>query len=304
MARKLAAGTALLLIVLLTALAGGGGLQWPRGDAFVLAGQWEDQPEFDEPTGIAVTDAFIYISDARNGRIQQRRHDGQWIRNIGVGELQRPMNLSVHQGRIYAADYFADAIAVFAADGQLQQWLKPADGLNSPGGVDVFDDGSLLVADTYGQRVLRFAADGQVIQQWREGFNYPTDVAVTPDGGFVVADGYNDRVQQFDRNGQYLRSWGGPFASNIRGALPGWFATTASIAVAPDGRIAVADYFNDRLQIFGSDARLLSIIEQQPSSTARHSAMGVAFAPDGSLWATHHSRHRFEHWVPVTDPGT
>ncbi len=297
MRRKLAAASALLLIALLALVAIGGGLQRPRGDGYALREHWGGHPAFNEPTGIAVNADFVYVSDARNARIQAFHHDGRWHRDLGVGELRRPMNLSWHAGQLYAADYFRDAIAVFDGDGRLLRWLQPDDGLRSPGGVDVFDDGSLLVADTYGQRVVHFAPDGRVLRQWSDGFNYPTDVAVTPDGGFLVADGYNDRVRQFDAEGRHRRSWGGPFALNIRGPWPGWFATTTSVAVAADGRIAVADYFNDRLQVFSGNGRLLSLIEQQPSGTARHSAMGVDFATDGSLWVTHHALHRVEHWV-------
>ena len=305
MRRNIVVGALALAAALILLLVAGGAVQWQRIAPYEAVGHWAGESLLNEPTGIAASGRYVFVSDARNARVQVFDHCGTPVRTIGDGVLRRPMNLSLRGDRLYVADYFRDAIATFDIEGRMLRWAAPEDGLTSPGGVDAYPDGSLLVADTYGQRVVHFAEDGRLRRTWGgDGirFNYPTDVAITDDGGFVVADGYNDRVQQFDADGQLVRRWGGPFALNIRGPFPGWFATAASIAVGPDGRIAVADYFNNRLQVFDARGRFLTAMPQRTSGSARHSAMGVAFAPDGTLWATHHALHAVEAWAAADPP--
>lgn len=295
-AASLLAALALLVAVVLAA----GSLQWPREAPYRPGERFAGPALLSEPTGIAAGRDRIYVSDARHARIVVLDHDGRLRGEIGAGALQRPMNLSLRDGRLYVADYFRDAVAIFAADGgALLDWVAPADGLRSPGGVDVFDDGSLLVADTYGQRIVHFAVDGRVLRQWQDRFDYPTDVAVTADGGFVVADGYNHRYLRFDARGRLAQRRGGPFGIGLPGALPGWFSVAAAIAVSGDGRIAVADYFNDRIQLFDGAGKLLSVFAVERAPGVRHGPMGLDFAPDGSLWAVHHALHRIERWLPA-----
>ncbi len=88
------------------------------GYEFVAA--WGEKGEgpgqFDDPTGVAVADGELFVSDARNGRIQVFDLDGVFKRQIGEpgdgpGQLGRPMNLTVALGRLYVADYWNEASA-------------------------------------------------------------------------------------------------------------------------------------------------------------------------------------------------
>lgn len=84
-------------------------------------------------------------------------------------------------------------------------------------------------------------------------FRAPTDVSWSADGRAYVSDGYNNsRVAVFDRNGAPLFSFG-EFGSG-----PGQFSTVHSVAVAPDGRVYIADRGNNRIQIFSADGKYLS----------------------------------------------
>jgi peptidylglycine monooxygenase len=58
-----------------------------------------------------------------------------------------------------------------------------------------------------------------------------------------VADWGNNRVQRLDGQGRFVASWGAP------GRGPGELATPWDVAVAPDGRVLVADYGNHRVQV-------------------------------------------------------
>ncbi len=55
--------------------------------------------QFHDPTGIAISGDEVFVSDARNGRIQVFDVAGNFLRSFGKvgngpGELGRPMNLS------------------------------------------------------------------------------------------------------------------------------------------------------------------------------------------------------------------
>ena len=168
------------------------------GYRFISAwGQLGSKPgQFHDPTGIAVTDTEVFVSDARNARIQVFDYEGRFKRQFGskgdgLGQLGRPMNLTIHGDELYVADYWNDRIQVFALDGTpLRMIGKTGNGpgeFNAPGGVAIGPNGDLYVADFYNHRVQHLKTDGQFIEQWgttgeagiwAEEFNYPTDVTL------------------------------------------------------------------------------------------------------------------------------
>ncbi|MDX1755541.1 MAG: NHL repeat-containing protein [Marinobacter sp.] len=295
----------LMLVGLVLTLAGCGALNWEREPPYILVASWgspgEAPGQFRDPTGIAVTGDEVFVADARNSRIQVFDKQGRFRRSFGEQVLGRPMNLAIADGHLYVPDFFRDVVHVFSLSGRLLDQLAPPDGFDSPGGVGVYPDGSVLVADSYGQRIVHLTSDGTLIRQWqgqgyRAGqFNYPTDVALSSKEGFYVADGYNDRVQHFGPEGVIVRKWGGPLALNIHGPFNGWFATVTSIAVGPEGEVFVVDFYNDRIQKFDAAGTFLTAFGREPRNGG-HTELAVAVDRDGTVWSTNLSEHRVEQW--------
>jgi len=77
----------------------------------------------------------------------------------------------------------------------------------------------------------------------------PTTLAAHPDGGWLVTDSGHNRLVWFDARARVLATWGGP------GEKPGAFRRPLGVAVGPEGRIFVADYLNDRLQVLDRKGR-------------------------------------------------
>lgn len=304
--------SAVAILVLLAVLAwAGGAINWNQEPPYELTQHWGEKGsgpgQFNDPTGIVVTADEVFVADASNSRIQVLDKQGNFLRAFGTERLGRPMNLAIADGKLYVPDYFEDVIYVFTLGGEFLRAIEADDGLNSPGGVAVRPDGSLLVADTYAQRIVHLAPDGKVLASWggtgidAGEFSYPTDVAIAPDGGFYVADGYNDRIQQFGSDGQFIRKWGGPFGMNIYGPFKGWFTTASSIAVGSDGAVYVADFYNDRIQKFTADGVFLTAFGT-PAQGAGHSAMGVALDAAGRVWTANFAGNRVEMWRPTQTP--
>lgn len=295
----------LTLIAFAVALAWlGGAINWNQEPPYKLVQSWGEKGsepgQFNDPTGVAVTDEEVFVSDARNSRIQVFDKQGNFKRAFGHQQLGRPMNLVIANGKLYVPDYFKDVIQIFTLGGDFVTAVEPQDGFDSPGGVAVRSDGSLLVADTYASRIVHMTADGRVLRIWGQNgethFSYPTDVVTSPEGGFYVADGYNDRVQKFGASGALQYKWGGPFGLNIFGPFKGWFTTVTSLAIAQDGSLFTADFYNDRIQKFTPDGIFLTAfgtISQGPG----HTAIAVAADRNGDVFSANFANNIIEKWV-------
>lgn len=110
----------------------------------------------------------------------------------------------------------------------------------------------VYVVDTGNRRVAIFRLDGSPIGQWRSGgpaFGFaPHAVAVAPATGEVyvlsrLPWGFIDR---FSPSGAWLGGWGDT------GSAAGQMEYPEDLAVLPDGRVAVADSGNGRLQVFSA----------------------------------------------------
>ncbi|MDM8181541.1 MULTISPECIES: NHL repeat-containing protein [Marinobacter] len=308
------------LVAALTLLGcAGGAINWNQEPPYSLTLAWGEKGsapgQFNDPTGIAVTDTEVFISDARNGRIQVFDHQGHFKREFGapgdgIGELGRPMNLTIHNDKLYVPEYMNDRIQVFSLTGEPLRIIgSPGKGpgqFNAPAGVAVANDGDLFVADFYNHRVQHLNADGSFVKQWgttgKTGrsageFTYPTDVALGKDGALYVADGYGNRVQVFDAGGDFLHKWGGPFALGLYGPFKGWFTTATSIAIGPEDNAFVADFYNDRIQKFAADGGYLTAFGSEPENPG-HTAMAVAVGNDGAVWSVNFTDNRVGRWQP------
>ena len=102
-------GAAFLTVAILAGLGFLAFVPFPKEDGYAFVTSWGRKGtapgEFNDPTGIAVAGAEVFVSDSRNGRIQVFDLDGNFLRTFGrpgtaIGELGRPMNLTVRDGEI------------------------------------------------------------------------------------------------------------------------------------------------------------------------------------------------------------
>ncbi len=273
--------------------------------------------QFNDPTGLALSGSELFVSDARNGRIQVFDLGGKYIRSFGSigdkpGQLGRPMNLAISGNEIFVPEYFNDRIQVFDLAGNSKRLIGSKGSgpgqFNAPGGVAVDAKGNLYVADFYNHRIEQLKSDGSFIRQWgttgKSGiwagqFGYPTDVAIAADNSLYVADGYNDRIQVFNSKGDFSFKWGGPLALNIYGPFNGWFATVTSVAIDKAGNVFVADFYNDRIQKFASDGTFLTSFGSKGSGPGQFSyPIAIAIGDDGSIFVADFGNNRIQKWQP------
>ena len=143
-----------------------------------------------------------------------------------------------------------------------------------PHGMYVDDDGNVWVADAlgfgdqppgWGHIVVKFSPDGEVLLTLGEqgvagdGPNHltkPSDIVVAPNGDIFVADGHDaggsNRIVKFDSEGNYLMEWGST------GGDHGDFSDPHALAMDSQGRLFVADRYNNRIQIFTQEGEHLA----------------------------------------------
>jgi hypothetical protein len=103
----------------------------------------------------------------------------------------------------------------------------------------------IFVLSNDGKELLKTFGERNVSGTDETHFGLPQDVGFLPDGRVLIADGYdNSRVMVLDASWNYQTEFGKP------GDGPGEFQVVHSIAMAPGGRILVADRDNRRVQIF------------------------------------------------------
>lgn len=172
----------------------------------------------------------------------------------------QPLGISFDkQGNAYIADVSngarASVIDVFGPDGKLLRTFGGSDSLDSPNGIAVADDGTVYVADSGNGRLQVFDASGQRIGMIDRGvadgnLGMPRGLAFDDQGHMVVVDSTASRVQAYaplvtgETGPRYINYFG------EAGSADGDFSYPNGLATDGRGRVYVADWGNDRLEIW------------------------------------------------------
>lgn len=153
---------------------------------------------------------------------------GSFIKSFGAGMFLFPHGMSVDsRDRIWVTDQQS-------SDGK---------------GAQVF------AFDRTGKVLLALGKPG-VSAPGPDTFAEPTAVVVAPNGTIFVADGHSSgkgpaRIVKFDAQGRFLKTWG------ERGPGPDQLEVPHALAMDSRGRLFVGDRWNNRIQIYDQEGRLL-----------------------------------------------
>ena len=254
----------------------------PDGSVSLLAGGAEGYRDgigpdalFNTPSGVALDrEGNLYVADTGNHAIRKVTRDGKVSTLAGSGvagfadgmgaqaQFNGPVGVAVDRdGVVYVADTYNDRIRRIARDGSvttLAGGTRPgfADGVgaaalfDTPCGIAVAPDGSVVVADSRNDAIRAIGRDGAVTtlavapELEREPLlRRPMALAVTHDGFVYVATGGRGRVVQVAPGGAVgilpdARQPADP-ASGVDGSVQ--FYGPRGLALASDGTLLVSD---------------------------------------------------------------
>jgi len=138
-------------------------------------------------------------------------------------------------------------------------------------------NGRIQVFDHEGRFRRAFGRPGEAPGQ----LGRPMNVAIRG-SALYVAEYFNDRIQIFDLDGTPRTTIGAP------GSAPGRFDAPGGVAVAANGDLYVADFYNHRVQQLRADGRFVRQWGTTGESGIAAGTFGyptdVALAPDGTLF--------------------
>jgi hypothetical protein len=260
--------------------------------------------QFNGPTGIAINPTnesrggYIYVSDSGNNRIEIFSPECKYSESFGTsgsenGELSDPMGLAfgvsyLHEAHILAvADSGNNRIeqfkgtkhefsAVYGSKGSGEgQFDDPTD-IALAGPAAFGDSDEFYVVDSGNDRVQEFSETSagekeprfKYIQKFgtkgTETGELSSPTAIVLDrttGDLDITDTGNNRVEEFLPSGTYVAKFGSAGAGSEE------FESPKGIAVGPTGSVDVADYANDRVDIWQSAHSQEAYAETEPATS-------------------------------------
>jgi DNA-binding beta-propeller fold protein YncE len=218
--------------------------------------------QIESPSGIAVApDGTVFVLSKKLNKVVIYDSGYRPRREI---EVSNPQVATVSGGKLYLVTYRGIMIGdlrgnQITAFGRRGRELGQVD---HPGGIAVGADGKVFVADTLNYRVQAFDADGDLL--WHAGeppaqgeairnrgrrFGLPVGLAVGDDGLLYLVDAFNGLILVLDPlDGEELARYG------EWGHDEGMLYYPAGIAHGEGSRFAVADKYNDRVQVLDIDS--------------------------------------------------
>ena len=220
-----------------------------------------------------------------------------------IGGVKRPRHIAfATTGEIVVCEENANCVSVFDSSYKHIRSFGNTGSeegkLEGPLGVAVSADNTLFVCSFQG--VKKFTLEGQFIASvgsygsGRLQFHSPYAIAYNGTNNKVyVCDTNNHRITILNTDLTFHGSFG------CKGSDPGKLNSPFSITVDLKGNVLVADYNNNRIQVFDASGHFLSAITHTTPEQRLQYPIGVSVGPDSSLYVVELYLHR----VSIFDAG-
>ena len=221
------------------------------------------------------------------------KHASTWSMPPEGARVPAPRGMTVSPDKEYLVLDNVGRVLVFNENGELQkQWWMPEYDVGKAEGICVLKDGRIVVADTHYHRVVFFDHEGAVTGMFGQrgsepgDFVYPVAITQDPEENLYICEyGQNDRVQKFRPDGTFLLQFGGP------GIEPGRFQRPSGI-VWYDHQLFVVDAFNNRIQVFTEDGKLVAILGESDRIAEVHYPYDITVDQNGDLFVVEYGAGR------------
>lgn len=232
----------------------------PNGEFIRVFGEaGKEMLQLWDPIDVAVLpDGRSYVVDKTQDKLVEFDQTGRAVRAIEVEEA--PLSVTVTDENLFVTT--ESGVLIADLDGNLLTGYilrgKEPGSFDRPGGVTVGEDGTLYIADSLNYRVQALSTSGEPLWQYGEPldpstavmndsetrkFGLPSNITMDENGLIYVVDGLNHELVVLDTTGEKIETIGD------MGDADGAFYYPDGIDYN-DGRLVVADKFNDRVSIF------------------------------------------------------
>ena len=140
----------------------------------------------------------------------------------------------------------------------------------------VIADHCIHVYDESGKRKATIGSEGSGALQ----FKSPRGIAINGEVVYVAEWG-GHRIHKLTTGGEFIGTFG------ERGSGIGQFNGPYDVKISPDGKVYVADFVNDRVQVFNPDWTISHVIDNSVSGDCGFSSpTGIAFDLSGDVHVT------------------
>ncbi|HUR56998.1 MAG TPA: hypothetical protein VM029_04780 [Opitutaceae bacterium] len=250
--------------------------------AAVLGQQGSGNGQFSQPYGIAIerTTGDLYIAERGNHRVQRITNTGTFVMGWGTpgtaqGQFNEPIGVAIDAaGDVYVTEHSNHRVQKFRIAQSGGSWSASnvamwgsqgsANGqFNTPYGILADAAGNIFVADGFNGRVQRFTTSGAFqssiggpgtgpgqfvvatgITMDSTGALYVTSTNTDPTNA-ALGDSNSQWVSKFTAAGAFVSRWGAGLGSG-----QGQFRLPFSVVISTENRAFVADYYNNRVQVF------------------------------------------------------
>ena len=173
-------------------------------------------------------------------------------------------------------------------------------GLKKPWGVDLTENGQVIVSEhngdcitvlnKEGEKIISFGTSGTGIGQ----FKYPSGIAVTVNGTILVADTDNHRIQELSIEGESIRCIGKLGNEALQFRYPKGIAVSKTT-----GQIFVADEFNHRIQVLNPDFTFCHSFGTEGTKPGRFiQPSDMTIDSEGFVYVADKDNHRIQRFTP------
>ena len=179
--------------------------------------------------------------------------------------------------------------------------VKSITGLNRPWGIDVTDDGLMIVSEYYGHCITVLDREGKKINSFgslgsgRCQFKYPSGIAVTSNRTILVGDSGNHRIQELTMEGECIACIG------ERGNGPFQLQYPRGITInKTTGQVFVADEDNHRIQVLNPDLTFSYTFGSNGSGQGQFVyPCDVTLDSKGFVYVADYNNHRIQKFTPT-----
>jgi uncharacterized protein (TIGR03663 family) len=282
--------------------------------------------QFSGPRGLSVAgdDSAIYVVDMGNARVERFDGLGQFVgiwggtdSNVVFSKTDSGLGptgiaVSADGQLIYVADTWAHRIVVLDNSGRMvREFGTYADTADSPDpsvspgsffgprSIAVTDD-EIYVVDTGNERVQVLALDGTFKRAFG-GYGTepgqliePVGIAIGPDGRVYVADSGNGRISIYSKDGTSVGEW-------QVDAWAGQLYFEPYLAVDVEGNVYASSSGTASVEVYDPNGQWITSISRIGSEDLKQ-PVGLAIAPDGSVWISDIGANAVFRYTPNFEP--